>query len=272
MCPLRGNRCSHLFYWNCLVKRYSNCISLGVALVAVLLICADRVRAYELNGGKWPQPGPCGANCLGSPVTLTYSFENMFDGGLKGPDNVPLPASLIRGSIEEALRIWASYAPLNFIEVPDDGLDYSTSTQYGQLRFRHIYINGPDPPDPAPPVAKAQAYFPPGPQYAGDVEFDHSDPWQASGTLHVPDVLGAAIHEIGHTLGLDHTNDSSANMYWIFHRFQGLGTSQLFPDDIAGIQAIYGVGHGTVTSLVPEPTSLLLMCFAPAAWLIGRRR
>lgn len=205
-------------------------------------------------------------------MTLTYSFENMFDGGLKGPDNVPLPASLIRGSIEEALRVWASAAPLNFVEVPDDGLGYGASTQYGQLRFRHIYINGPDPPEPADPVAKAQAYYPPGPQYAGDVEFDHSDPWQASGTLHVPDILGAAIHEIGHTLGLGHTDNSNANMYWIFHRFQGLGTGQLFADDIAGIQAIYGVGSGTVTSLVPEPTSLLLMGFAPAAWLIGRRR
>lgn len=242
------------------------------AIVAFPIFSVGNVRAYVLTGGKWPQPGPCGSNCLGSPVTLTYSFENMFDGGLKGPDNVPLPASLIRGSIEEALRVWASAAPLNFVEVSDDGLAYGLSTHYGQLRFRHIYINGPDPPEPADPIAKAQAYFPPGPQYAGDVEFDHGDPWQASGTLHVPDILGAAIHEIGHTLGLNHTDDSNANMYWIFHRFQGLGTGQLFPDDIAGIQAIYGVGRGTVTSLVPEPTSFMSMCFALAMWLARRSR
>lgn len=250
-------------------------LSLLISCVAVVSLSSVFIRdshAYVLVGSKWPQPGPCGANCLGSPVTLTYSFENMFDGGLKGPDNVPLPAALIRGSIEEALRTWASYAPLNFVEVPDDGLGYGASTQYGQLRFRHIYINGPDPPEPADPIAKAQAYFPPGPQYAGDVEFDDSDPWQASGTLHVPDILGAAIHEIGHTLGLNHTDDSTANMYWIFHRFQGLGTGQLFADDIAGIRAIYGIGSGTVTSLVPEPTSLLLMCFAPAMWLLRRGR
>ncbi len=254
------------------MSRLSNLLIACVAVFAVSFVVISDSPAYVLVGSKWPQPGPCGADCLGSPVTLTYSFENMFDGGLKGPDNVPLPASLIRGSIEEALRVWASYAPLNFVEVPDDGLDYSTSSQYGQLRFRHIYINGPDPPDPADPIAKAQAYFPPGPEYAGDVEFDHGDPWQASGTLHVPDILGAAIHEIGHTLGLNHTDDSSANMYWIFHRFQGLGTGQLFPDDIAGIQAIYGVGRGTVTSLVPEPSSLLFMCLAPAMWLVRRSR
>jgi hypothetical protein len=158
------------------------------------------------------------------------------------------------------------------VEVPDDGLGYGLSTQYGQLRFRHIYINGPDPPPPASPIAKAQAYYPPGPQYAGDVEYDHGDPWQASGTLSTPDILGAAIHEIGHTLGLGHTDLAGVNMYWIFHRFQGLGTGQLFPDDIAGIQAIYGAGVGSVTSLVPEPTSLMLLCFAPAMWLVRRSR
>lgn len=237
------------------------------------LTLSTSVPAYVLVGSKWPQPGPCGSNCLGSPVTLTYSFQNMFDGGLKMPNGDPLPTSLIRSSIEEALGLWARVAPLNFVEVADDGLGYGQSTQYGQLRFRHIYINGPDPPPPADPVAKAQAYFPPGPDYSGDVEFDHGDPWQASGTQPIPDILGAATHEIGHTLGLNHTDVVGANMYWIFHRFQGLGTGQLFPDDIAGIQAIYGVGSGTVTSLaVPEPLALVLVLMAGCTWLLHRRR
>ncbi len=232
-------------------------------LAAVQCATANTAFAYVLVGTKWPQPGPCGSNCLGTPVTLTYSFQNMFDGGLKMPDGNPLPASLIRGSIKEALGLWASVAPLNFIEVPDDGLGYGASTQFGQIRFRHIYINGPDPPPPAAPVAKAQAYFPPGSTYAGDVEFDHGDPWQEVGTQSIPDILGASIHEIGHTLGLNHTTVVGANMYWIFHRFSGLGTGELFPDDIAGIQAIYGAGSGGVYPLaVPEPAACLLGLFA----------
>jgi hypothetical protein len=253
------------------VIRIHKSIILLLASIAVL-VAVRSAPAFVLVGSKWPQPGPCGSNCLGSPVTLTYSYENLFDGALKMPNGDPLPANIIRGSIEEALRLWSSVAPLNFVEVPDDGLGYGLSTQNGQLRFRHVFINGPDPPPPADPIAKAQAYFPPGPDYSGDVEFDHSDPWQVVGTLSAPDILGASIHEIGHTLGLNHTDVVGANMYWIFHRFSGLGTGQLFPDDIAGIQAIYGAGSGNVFPLaVPEPAAAFLVAMA-ATWLLTFRR
>jgi hypothetical protein len=112
-------------------------------------------------------------------------------------------------------------------------------------------------------------------------------------------MVGAAIHEIGHTLGLGHStgiltdqywvyqmNDGTgnlvdrnepkgnANMFWIFTRFTGLGSGQLFPDDIAGIQAIYGAGVGSVTPLVvPEPnTAALLLTLALGPLAYPRRR
>jgi hypothetical protein len=246
---------------------------------------------YVLIGSQWPQPSG-----KGTPITLTYSFQNMFDGALKMPNGQPLPASIIRGSIEEALHLWSSAAPINFVEVPDDGLSYGASTHYGQIRFSHIYINGPDPVI-GDPVAKAQTYFPPGDGYPGDVQFDDSDAWQIVGTLRQPDVLGAAIHEIGHSLGLGHATGiipgeywsyqvydgtgqvvdhlepkGNADMFWIFNRYSGLGTGQLMPDDIAGIQAIYGAGQGSVTPLgVPEPTTVRLLIACAAALGMGGR-
>jgi hypothetical protein len=217
--------------------------------------------SYTVAGGQWPQPGG-----LGTPVILTYSYQNMFDGGLKMPSGEPLPARLIRRSIEEALGLWASVAPISFVEVPDDGSDPYTNDPYprfGQIRFRHTYLNGPDIPG-QPPTTKAQAYFPfTGGNLAGDVEFDNSDPWQEVGELNKPDILGAAIHEIGHTLGLHHTDIPEANMYWIFKRHAGPGTGKLHADDIAGIRSIYGAGTGVVIPMaVPEPATWLTIVTA----------
>ncbi|MEX2307228.1 MAG: matrixin family metalloprotease [Pirellulales bacterium] len=248
-----------LFHWS---------LNVALLLLAISLDSQPAV-AFVASGGKWPQPGG-----QGTPVTITYSYQNMFDGALKMPNGQPLPATLIRESIEEAFGVWASYAPLTFVEAPDDGLAYSQgSTQFGQIRFRHVFINGPDPPPPAPPVAKARAYFPfAGGSIAGDVEFDHGDPWQQAGTLPVPDILGATIHELGHSLGLGHTSIPQANMYRIFTRYSGLGTGALHQDDINGIQFVYGAGQGGVIPLatVPEPATLALLLFTTICWFLQR--
>ena len=76
-------------------------------------------------------------------------------------------------------------------------------------------------------------------------------------------MLGATVHELGHSLGLGHSSVSDANMYWIFTRYSGPGTAVLHADDLAGIQVIYGAGVGSVTPLpVPEPSSWVLAAIA----------
>ncbi len=244
--------------------RNLTCWTLGIFL------CQATAQAYVIHlGDKWGQAAP------GDAVTITYSYNNFLDGGLKGPDGVSLSVSLIRASVEEALGLWASVAPLNFVEVPDHGPPAAMSVypdgQYGQIRFNHVYINGPDIPG-QPPMIKAETYYPV-PEFAGnlagDVFFDDGDPWQKQGTLPTPDVLGAAIHELGHSLGLDESEDPTSNMYYIFTRYNGPGTgASLKPDDIAGIQAIYGAGVGSVTPLsVPEPSTTILAALGFIPWL-----
>lgn len=209
--------------------------------------------SFVTGGAPWP----------GSPITIKYSFVNMFDGGLLMPDNTPLPNSVIKGSIEEALKLWTTVVPINFIEVPN-----GSSTQ---LRFSHIYINGPDPPPPADPIAKAQSTCI-GYSQICDVQYDDSDRWQVVGTQPIPDILGASVHEIGHVLGLNHTDVVGSDMYWIFNRFSGPGTATLGPDDIAGIQFIYGAGVGSLTPLaVPEPATGILAILG-TTWLLSLRR
>lgn len=54
------------------------------------------------------------------------------------------------------------------------------------------------------------------------------------------DLLGVAVHEFGHALGLDHSNVGQATMVASIVG-QGLPFRTLHPDDQAGAQALYGV-------------------------------
>ncbi len=226
-------------------------------ILLIFIATARSADAFVLTGTKWPQA------FLGAPVTLTYSYANLLDGGLLDPNNQPVSTAVIRGSIQEALSLWASVAPLNFVEVPDIGppisdSQYAFTTGMADIRFGHHLIDGFG-------NVKAHGYYPSSPVLglSGDVHFDDYDRWAYVGSLTYPDLLGCAEHEIGHALGLDHSLDLNAVMYPTFHRMNGLGTGFLTPDDIAGIQAIYGAGKGSVHPL-PEPGTIVLAVTALA--------
>ncbi|XP_059141142.1 stromelysin-1-like isoform X1 [Physella acuta] len=63
----------------------------------------------------------------------------------------------------------------------------------------------------------------------GDVHFDEDDTWSNTDTL-----LGVAVHELGHTMGLLHSSDSSSIMYPVYR-----DSTVLTRDDLDGINAIY---------------------------------
>ena len=234
---------------------------------------------YSLQGSQWPQPGG-----QGTPVTVTYSYNNFLDGGLKDPLGVSVPAEYLRIVTEEAFGLWASVAPLHFVEVTDVGTpvftsntaDYNAypSSSFGQIRLNHRYINGTDA-ENGMPTTQALAYFPGnGGNIAGDIHFDNGDPWAIIGTPSEPDVLGVLVHEIGHTLGINHTSIEGAVMNPMALRRMGPGTGVLTADEVAAVQAIYGAGVGSVTPLfrVPEPAAAFLALLATSGWLSPPRR
>jgi hypothetical protein len=233
---------------------------------------------FNLQGSQWPQPGD------GTPVTVTYSYNNFLDGGMKDPMGVSVPANYLRIVTEEAFGLWASVAPLNFVEVTDVGTPVFTGNtaaynaypagSFGQIRLNHRFINGIDAQN-GMPTTKALAYFPGnGGNIAGDIHFDNGDPWAIIGTPSEPDVLGVLVHEIGHTLGIDHTSIVGAVMNPMALRRMGPGTGILTADEVAAVQAIYGAGVGSVTPLfrVPEPAAAFLALLATAGWLSSPRR
>ena len=226
--------------------------------VGTALVCGN-LCAFEISSYKWPQ-----AN-LGDPLTLTYSYSNLLDPVFLDELNQPISPAYLRQAVEEALSLWASVVPVHFVEVVDSGplpseADYSPIGM-PQIRVGHHAIDGAG-------NVKAHAFFPGGTGLSGDVHLDDTDRWSVIGTYDNPDVLGIVLHEFGHSLGLGHSANSDAVMYFAARRMMGPGTGLLTPDDIAGMQTIYGAGTGSVTPLsVPEPTTagLLLLSALPSS-------
>jgi hypothetical protein len=82
----------------------------------------------------------------------------------------------------------------------------------------------------------------------GDITFNNG--WTGCSFWNQTNLAEVATHEIGHTIGLAHSTDSSATMYAFAH-FDGRGAS-LKPDDAAGVTFIYPAGAVNPT---PQPTA-----------------
>ena len=75
------------------------------------------------------------------------------------------------------------------------------------------------------------------------------------------DIQGIATHELGHALGLDHSNVPDATMLGAVIG-SGVTMRSLAADDIGGVQALYGAastGKPSISALfVPDPTTLVV--------------
>ncbi|MFN7133221.1 MAG: myxosortase-dependent metalloprotease, MXAN_2677/MXAN_2678 family, partial [Myxococcales bacterium] len=74
----------------------------------------------------------------------------------------------------------------------------------------------------------------------------------ASGSCVATDLANTVVHEVGHFLGLDHTDVADATMY----RSADIGETKkrtLHEDDLACYCAMYPAGRPTVTCITPEP-------------------
>ena len=132
--------------------------------------------------------------------------------------------------IRQAFALWAAQAPLIFTETSDE-------TQANILVGWASGDHGDGDPFDGPGDVLAHASFPnPYDDRQVFLHFDNDERWVNSVSRNV-DLLTVAAHEIGHTLGLAHSDDPGALM---FASYDGPRRS-LGADDIAGIQALYGV-------------------------------
>ena len=164
-------------------------------------------------GAKWPSN------------QLTFRFIN------STPD---LPEGRQREIIREAFARWQAVSGLTFTEVTSGASTLSIAFHSGSHGDGSPFddAGGPD------GNTLAHAFFPPprGGQWAGALHFDEFELWKDQPGGPGIRLYNVALHEIGHNLGLAHSQDQTAIMFAYYSETR----NDLLADDIAGIQSLYG--------------------------------
>uniref|UniRef100_A0A8I5ZTA4 Matrix metallopeptidase 12 n=1 Tax=Rattus norvegicus TaxID=10116 RepID=A0A8I5ZTA4_RAT len=128
---------------------------------------------------------------------------------------------------QKAFQVWSDVTPLRFRKIHKGEADITILFAFGDHGdFYDFDGKG---------GTLAHAFYP-GPGIQGDAHFDEAETWTKS--FQGTNLFLVAVHELGHSLGLPHSNNPKSIMYPTY-RYLHPNTFRLSADDIHSIQSLY---------------------------------